>query len=167
MADNNAPSALYIAAYGDETAAQGDWDAIKQLANDDLITLDGLILVSRAADGKIEVKDNAHTVKHGSVIGAVGGAIVGLIFPPALLGATLLGGGIGAAISGLKSHHDKKEIKEDVEQVLPPDSSGIVAMFEPKWADAIDKALADADNVTKRNVDADSASEVKSAAQSS
>ena len=87
----SASVAVYIAAYGDDSGAQSDWDALKQMANDDVIELDGLLLVSRGADGKIEVKDNAHTVKHGTVIGAVGGAIVGLIFPPALLGAAILG----------------------------------------------------------------------------
>ncbi len=167
MADQDAPVAVYIAAYGDDSGAQSDWDALKQMANDDVIELDGLLLVSRGADGKIEVKDNAHTVKHGTVIGAVGGAIVGLIFPPALLGAAILGGGVGAGIGGLKSHHEKKEIKEDVERVLPPDSSGIVAMFEAKWAPDVDKALAAADMITKRGVDADSANKVKTAAQSS
>ena len=79
----------------------------------------------------------------------------------------LLGGGIGAGIGGLKSHSDKKEIKQDAEQALPPNSSGIVAMFDVTWEPQVDKALAGADNVTKHGVDADSANEVKSAAKSS
>jgi uncharacterized membrane protein len=167
MTDQDAPVAVYIAAYGDDTAAQGDWDALKQLEDDDVIELDGLLLVSRDADGKIDVKDDAHSVKRGTTIGAVGGAIVGLIFPPALLGSTIVGGGIGASIAGLKSHHDKKEIKEDAADVLPPDSSGIVAMFEAKWASHVDGVLYNADSVTKRGVDADSANEVKVTATSS
>ena len=56
----NAPVDLYIAAYNDPDAARDDWDAIKQLAQDDLIKVDGLILVSRRADGKIHVDDDFH-----------------------------------------------------------------------------------------------------------
>ena len=167
MADDNAPVALYIAAYGDEGAAQKDWDALKQMEDDDAIDLDGLMLVARDADGKIDVKDNAGTTKKGTIIGAVAGGVIGLIFPPSLLVGALVGGGIGAGIGGLKSHSDKQDIKEDVEQVLPPNSSGIVALFEVTWEPQVEKALADADKVTKKSVDADSANEVKSSAKSS
>jgi hypothetical protein len=45
-----------------------------------------------------------------------------------------------------------------------PNSSGIVAIFEEQWADDIDKALANASNVTKEKVDSDSANQVKAAA---
>ena len=59
--DDN-PVDLYIAAYSDAGAAQADWDAIKQLAKDKAIMVDGLVLVSRDADGKIDVKDDFHVV---------------------------------------------------------------------------------------------------------
>ena len=49
------------------------------------IAVDGLVLVSRDADGTIHEKDNAHTVGVGTAIGAAGGLLVGLIFPPAFL----------------------------------------------------------------------------------
>jgi len=52
---------LYIAAYADPDAARTDWDAIKQLASDDVIKVDGLILVSRRSDGKIHIDDDFHT----------------------------------------------------------------------------------------------------------
>lgn len=161
-----APIALYIAAYADENAAQRDWDALKQLEDDDVIDVDGLMLVSRDADGTIDVKDDAGTTKKGGIIGAVAGAVIGLIFPPSLLGGALVGGGLGAGIGALKSHSDRKEIKEDVEDVLPPDSSGIIALFSITWEPQVEKALAEADKLTKRSVDADSAEEVKEAASS-
>ena len=81
--DNDAPRNLYIAAYPDPDAARQDWDAIKQLAETDVIKVDGLVLVSRRADGKIHVDDDFHTARKGAAWGAVGGAVVGLIFPPA------------------------------------------------------------------------------------
>jgi uncharacterized membrane protein len=167
VSDPNAPVALYIAAYSDDEAAQRDWDAIKQLEDDDVIDLDGLLLVARDADGKVDVKDNAATTKKGGIIGAVAGAVIGLIFPPSLLGGALVGGGIGAGVGALKSHSDRNDIKEDVEDVLPPGSSGIVALFSITWEPQVEKALADADKVTKHSVDAGSADEVKEAAATS
>ena len=160
----DAPVDLYIAAYPDPTAAQADWAAIKQLAKDDVINVDGLILVSRRADGKIHVDDDFHETRKGATWGAVGGAVVGLIFPPAILASAAVGAGIGAGAGALVSHGRKEEIKADVEDTLPLDSSGIVALFEEQWEDDIDKALSKASNVTKEKVDPDSADKVKTAA---
>jgi uncharacterized membrane protein len=162
-AANDAPVDLYIAAYPDPDAARGDWDTIKQLANDDLIKVDGLVLVSRRSDGKIHVDDDFHETRKGAVWGAVGGAVVGLIFPPALLASAAVGAGVGAGIGGLISHGQKAEIKADVEDTLPLNSSGVVAVFEEQWADAIDRALSNASRVTKEKVDRDSADQVKAA----
>ena len=118
--------------------AREDWDTLKQLAKDDMIKVDGLILVSRRTDGKIHVDDDFHETRKGAKWGAVGGAVVGLIFPPALIASAAVGAGVGAGIGGLVSHGQKKEIKADVEDVLPLNSSGIVAVFEEQWEDDID-----------------------------
>ena len=160
----NAPVDLYIATYPDPDAARGDWDTIKQLAKDDVIKVDGLVLVSRGTDGKIKVDDDFHTARKGAKWGAVGGAVIGLIFPPSLLASAAVGAGAGLGIGSLRSHRERSAIKADVEDTLPPNSSGIVALFEQTWVADVDKALSHADKVTKNEVDADSATEVKEAA---
>ena len=155
---------LYIAAYSDPEAAREDWDALKQLTKDDVIKVDGMILVSRRSDGKIHVDDDFHETRKGAEWGAVGGAIVGLIFPPALLASAAVGAGVGAGVGGLVSAGKQDEIRADVEDVLPPNSSGVVAIFEERWSDEIDSALSNANNVTKEKVDRDSAEQVKASA---
>src|SRR4249919_3182971 len=151
--DTDRPVDLYIAAYADPDAARDDWDALKQLAEDDVIKVDGLILVSRRSDGKIHVDDNFHTAGKGAAWGAVGGAIIGLIFPPTLLAGALVGAGAGLGIGWLVSHGEKAEIKADVEDALPPNSSGIVAVFDEQWATDVDTALSKANKVSKDQVD--------------
>ena len=130
-----------------------------------MIKLDGLVLVSRRSDGKIHVDDNFHTAAKGMAWGAVGGAVVGLIFPPAVLAGAAAGAAVGLGVGGLMSHGEKKEIKADVEDTLPLNSSGIVAMFEDQWATDVDKALSNASKITKQQVDGDSANQVKTAAE--
>jgi uncharacterized membrane protein len=163
--DSDAPVDLYIAAYDDPDAAKDDWDAIKDLAHEGTIKVDGLVLVSRRADGKIHVDDNLHTTAKGATWGAVGGLVLGAIFPPTLLAGALVGAGVGAGTGALISHGDKEEIKADVEDVLPVNTSGIVAVFEEQWADDIEKSLSKASNVTKKQVDGDSVDQVKAAAE--
>ncbi|PRY67877.1 putative membrane protein [Glaciihabitans tibetensis] len=163
--DIDTPVDLYIATYPDPDSAKGDWEAIKQLADDDLIEVKGLILVSRQKDGKIHVDDDFHTARKGSAWGAVGGAVVGLIFPPTLLAGALVGAAAGLGIGGLVSHREKAEIKADVEEALPPGSSGIVALIEEKWAAEVKKSLAKATKVTQEKVDAENAKQVETEAQ--
>jgi uncharacterized membrane protein len=145
MSSGDAPLDLYIAAYSDPAAAGADWDQIKQLAKDKVVTIEALILVSRDTDGKIHVKDNAHEAGLGAAVGAVGGAIVGLIFPPALLASAVVGAGIGAGAGVVVDQVTKHEIRSDVENTLPPGSSGIVAIFEERWITDVEKALAKAE----------------------
>ena len=157
------PVDLYVAAYNDPNAAQADWDAIKQLAKDDVISAEVLVLVTRDSAGKIDVKDNFHTVGVSAGLGAAGGLLIGLIFPPAFLASGLVGAGIGAGVGGLVSHANKKDIKEEVADSLPPSSSGIVALFDEQWAAEVEKATAKADKVSKHEVDKDSVEEAKKA----
>src|SRR6476661_8171563 len=149
MADKP-PIDLYIAAYSDPDAARADWDGLKQLARDRVITVDAMVLVRRDADGKIDVEDNGHEVGVGATLGVVGGAIIGLIFPPSLLASAVVGGGIGAGAGA-----------------LPPNSSGIVAVFEERWVTEIEKQLRNAAKVEKHQVDADSVESVKAEAAKS
>jgi len=103
------------------------------------------VLVSRDADGKIHVKDDNHDAGRGAAIGAVGGAIVGLIFPPALLASAAVGAGIGAGTGVLADLITKHGIRSDVENTLPPGSSGIVALVEERWVSEVEQALAKAE----------------------
>ncbi|HEY5275996.1 MAG TPA: DUF1269 domain-containing protein [Coriobacteriia bacterium] len=158
------PVELYVAAYDDPDAAQGDWDVVKSLAKDKVITVDALILVTRDEDGKIDVKDDFHQVGRGAGIGVGVGVLVGLIFPPSILAAGLVGAGLGAGVGGLRSHALKEEIRDEVADDLPPGSSGIVVLFEPRWLTQIQTAIANASSVATHEIDADSAREATAAA---
>ncbi len=161
------PKVLYIAAYDDPDSAKSDFDSLKELEHHGVIFLDEAVLVSRADDGKISVKENAHEVAGGSMVGAAAGFVVGLIFPPGLIAATLVGGGAGAGVGGLMSHHREHEIKKDVEDVLPVGSSGIVTVFDVTWKPKVNEALSKASKVDDEEVDAESVEKAKEATSSS
>jgi hypothetical protein len=57
-------------------------------------------------------------------------------------------------------------IRQDLEEVVPPGSWGIVALFAERWVDEVDSELVKADKVTKHQVDSESAKEVKATAAS-
>jgi uncharacterized membrane protein len=159
------PRALYIAAYDDPDSARGDFDALKELVRAGAIFVDVAVLVRRDDDGKLTVDENAHEVAGGTMVGAAAGLLIGLIFPPAVIASTVVGGAAGAGLGGLLSHHRETEIKKDIEDVLPPGSSGIVTVFDITWKPKVDEALAKASKVDEEQVKADSVEQVKEAAE--
>jgi uncharacterized membrane protein len=164
---NDDPKVLYIAAYDDPGTANEDFQALKELVRAGAIFIDVAVLVSRDDDGKIKVDENAHEVAGGSMIGAAAGFVIGLIFPPGLIAATVVGGAAGAGAGGLLSHHRGSEIKKDVEDVLPAGSSGIVTVFDITLKPKVDEALAKASKVDEEEVDPASVEQVKEAAAKS
>lgn len=160
-AKSEPPVDLYIATYADPKSAEADLDAISDLVEKKVITVEALAFVSRNADGWIDVENRPHDIGVGTAIGAVGGLVVGLIFPPALLLSGLVGAGIGASAGTIVSHANNKEIRAEVEDVLPPGKSGIVAVFEQRWASDVASALAKAEKITKETVDRKSFDQVK------
>jgi len=162
---NDVPVDLYIAAYNDPESAQEDFDALKQLVREGVIFTDVAVLVSRDEDGKISVKENAHEVAKGAMVGAVAGFAIGLIFPPALIATTVVTSVAGGAIGKLVSFGRESEIKKDVEEVLPPGSSGIIAIFDEVWVAEVEKALKKAEKIDKEQVDKDSVEALKESAK--
>lgn len=161
----DAPVDLYIAAYADEDAAQQDFDALKELVHDGTIFIDVAVLVRRDDEGKITVQENAHEVAKGAMMGALAGLVIGLIFPPGLIASTVVTGAGGAGIGHLMSRRRERKIQKDIEGVLPPGSSGIVAMFDEVWVTHVEKALAKADKIDKDEVDRRSVESLKESAR--
>jgi uncharacterized membrane protein len=159
--ETGVPVDLYVAAYSDPFDASVDWDDIKAMAEQKVITVEALVRVTRDADGKIHENASAHTVGVGSILGGLGGFLIGLVFPPALLVSTAAGAGLGAGAGGLVSHHEKKEIKAEVACDIPPGCSGIVVLFEERWAADVAKALSNADTLSTHEVDRNSVEQAK------
>ena len=155
------PTDLYIAGYGDAAAAKEDFEALKKAQRQGIVFIDGAVLVSRDADGTMHVKESGdHDVFKGSVIGVAGGFVVGLLAPP-LLGAMVVGGLIGGLIGKLVKHHEEKGIQKDIEDAVPPGTSGVVAVFEEIWVDEVQSQLAKAEKKAVKQVDKETANELK------
>jgi len=157
------PLDIYIAGYGDPTAAKMDFDALKKAQREGIVMIDGAILVARDADGTMHVKETGdHDVFKGSTIGVAGGIVVGLFAPP-LLGAMVVGGLIGGVAGKLAKHHQEKGLEKDLEDTIPPGTSGVVAVFEEIWVEAVEKELAKAEKKAVKEADKQTAKELKDA----
>lgn len=144
---------LVAAAYPDADAAQSDYEALKAAQSADEFSVVGAVVLSRAADGTVDVKaHHSGLVGGGAAVGAAAGLVVGLFAPPLLL-VTAIGAGIGAGIGALVKRHEEKEMGVDLEDFMPPGTSAVLAVVDDDYADRVDNALAHAAKKVSKAVD--------------
>jgi uncharacterized membrane protein len=152
---------VLIAAYLFEDLAKKDFDAVVELAKANTITVEGVVLVQKNADGEVSVVETGdHLGRKGAALGGGVGLVVGLFAPP-LLAATLVGAAAGAAMGKLAKHRLESGIGDKMDTALPPGSGGVIAVYDSDGADEVDKALANAVIKSVGHIDHMSAKELK------
>ena len=150
-----------IAAYLVEDLAEQDFDAVLKLAEDDEITVEGVVLVQKDHDGEVHVTETGdHLGRKGAKLGAGAGLAVGLFAPP-LLAATAVGAAAGAVTGKFAKHRLESGIAEKMDGALPPGSGGVIAVYDSDGAEAVAKALANAVKTSKAQIDGMRAKELK------
>src|SRR5271167_2868687 len=125
---------VLIAVYLFEDLAKRDFDAVLKLAEDKKITVEGVVLVQKDADGEVHVTETGdHLGRKGLAIGGGAGLVVGLFAPP-LLAATAVGAAAGAVISKFAKHRVESGIEEKMDDALPPGSGGVIAIYDSDGA---------------------------------
>jgi uncharacterized membrane protein len=152
---------VLIAAYLFEDLAKTDFDAVLSLAEDKTITVEGVVLVQKDADGEVHVTETGdHLGRKGVKLGGGVGLVVGLLAPP-LLAATAVGAAAGGVMSKFAKHRLESGIGEKMDAALPPATGGVIAIYDSDGADAVDKALANAVRKSVAQIDGISAKNLK------
>jgi uncharacterized membrane protein len=137
-----------IAVYADRQSAESDWTSLESAAESGSIDLADAALVVRSADGDIErLERQSH---HGWGKGAVAGAVVGLLFPPSLLGGAVAGGVGGGVIARLNRSLDRGDIK-DLGEVMDSGEIALVAVTSEETAPALPGVLVSATSTVTRS----------------
>src|SRR5947207_13811562 len=132
---------VLIAAYLFEDLAKRDFDAVLKLAEDKAITVEGVVVVQKDADGEVHVIESGdHLGRKGAKLGGGAGLVVGLLAPP-LLAATAVGAAAGAVAGKFAKHRVESGVGEKLDAALPPGSGGVIAIYDSDGAEAVDKAL--------------------------
>ena len=144
---------LFIADFNDTSAAHEAYQALKSLEDGRHFAIDGVVVVNRDADGKLEIeKATDHSTKRGTKWGLVGGAALGLVFPPSIIGSAVALGAGGAALGKAHQLHDKIQLEKDLSDAVAPGHSGIIALVSDPGAVEIREALAKANGIVESAV---------------
>jgi uncharacterized membrane protein len=157
---------LFVADFNDTDTAWAAYQELKSLEDGATVAVEGVIVVKRDANGAIEVqKATDHSTRSGLTWGVVGGVVLGVIFPPSILGSAAVLGAAGAAGGKLRERHHRKELAERLETAIAEGHSGIVALVSNPGAVRIRKALNRANAIVESAVDDVTARDIKAAAK--
>lgn len=144
--------ALYVGAYSDPAMARQDFDVLEAAEGDDLEIV-GAVVMSRDADGKVDVLESGdEDVAGGAWIGGGVGLVVGLFAPP-LLVSTAIGAGIGAVLGHFVKKHEEHEIGVSLDDFLPCGSSAVAVVVDDKYLDRVEAALDRSDKKISKAID--------------
>jgi uncharacterized membrane protein len=130
---------IYIGTYPDEAAARADYDVVRDLHKAGAIGTYDAAVVTKDATGKVHVNKDEMATRHGAWGGAAAGAIIGILFPPAIIGTALVGAAVGGAGGHLWRGMSRADVKEFGE-IIDQGQAALLIVGESKMAQAIDKA---------------------------
>ena len=90
---------IYIGTYPSKAAAEADYDVVKDLHAVGAVGSYDAAVVTKDDNGKVHEHKAEEATRHGGWGGAAVGALIGCIFPPAIIATTAPGAAIGA-VSG-------------------------------------------------------------------
>jgi len=156
---------LFVADFGDTETAWEAYEALKSVEDGRHVAIDGVVVVKRDTDGNLEVqKATDHSTKRGTTWGLVGGAALGVLFPPTILGSAAVLGGMGAALGKARQLHHKGDLEKELHDAVAPGHSGIVALVTDPGVIEIREALAKANGIVESAISDVAAKDIRALA---
>jgi uncharacterized membrane protein len=145
---------VFLGAYAGEADARADYDVIKQLHDEGAVGTYDAAVVTKDADGDVHVDKDELPTRHGAWTGIAAGAVLGIIFPPSIIGSAAVGGLAGGAIGHLWHGMSRGDVK-DLGEGLDAGEAALIVIGDDKLADQLDKAKLHAIKEVKKQIDAD------------
>lgn len=145
---------VIVAQFADTAAAAAAYEELQRIEATSTLAIDGVVVARRDADGQVRLEQlTEHSTKSGLKWGLVGGIAAGVFFPPTILAGALGGGVLGAAAGKVRNLVRRGEVEKELEAVLEPGTSGILALVEDRAEAEVQRALAKAQRIVSKSVD--------------
>jgi uncharacterized membrane protein len=142
-------------------AAEAAYAALATLERTTDTRIDAVIVATADADGRITVRETSdHSPRQGLRWGVVGGAVLGVIFPPSVLVTTVGLGVVGAAVGKVRKRMHRDDLAEELGSVLAPGTAGLVALAPEASIPAMKSTLRGNDHLVERAVEASFVDEI-------
>ena len=148
------PYALFVADFADEDAAWEAYEQLKEVDDETSLRVESVLVLKRSLSGELEIqKVTDPSTRRGLGWGVVGGVVLGIMFPPSILGSAVVLGAAGAGIGKAREVHHRNELADELADAIDPGHSGLVALVSDPAAVKVQEALAKADRIVEKAVD--------------
>lgn len=154
------PVFIYAATYADPADALADYDALLDLHEIRRVGTYDVAVITKDADGKVHVQKHEKPTQHGAWGGVLVGALVGVLFPPAMVGVATVGGAaaIGGVLGGLGGHFSEGMSRGDAKELgelLEAGHAALIVIGDSGAKEEFDEALTRAERSVEKEVVAD------------
>jgi uncharacterized membrane protein len=152
---------LIVGVFANTDDAEAAYTELTRIEQNSSLRIDGVVVASKDAEGKVHLgKVTDHSTKTGLKWGIVGGVALGILFPPTILAGAAGGGALGSAIGKVRNVAHRSALGDQLESVMAPNTSGVIALVEDTAVVEIQQALAKADEIVTKAVDKQVAAEI-------
>jgi uncharacterized membrane protein len=152
---------LIVAQFPQMADAEAAYQQLQDIERRSPLKIDGVVIAECDAEGKVHLgKVTEHSTKTGLKWGVVGGAILGVIFPPSIIASAAALGTAGAALGKARNVFNRKGLADQLAGVMKPNTAGIVALVEDTAVVEIRAALDKADRIVEQAIDKQIAAEI-------
>jgi uncharacterized membrane protein len=130
---------VFIGTYPDEASARDDYHVVKELHAAGAVGTYDAAVVTKDERGKVHVNKDEMATRHGAWGGAAAGAVIGILFPPAIIGTALVGAAVGAVSGHLWRGMSRADVKE-FGDIIDDGQAALVVVGESTLQDALEKA---------------------------
>jgi uncharacterized membrane protein len=145
---------VVVGVYDEKSDAEADFEVVKELHSAGLVGTYDAAVITKDDEGKVHVRRHEKPTERGALTGLGVGALVGLLFPPSLIGM----GALGAAAGGVTGHLWKGLSRSDLKELgeaLDDGEASLVVIGESKIEEAVKKELKRASKAYEKEIDAE------------
>jgi uncharacterized membrane protein len=152
---------LIVGVFANTDDAEAAYRQLTQIEQNSSLRIDGVVVASKDAEGRVHLGTvTDHSTKTGLKWGIVGGVALGILFPPTILAGAAGGGVLGSAMGKVRNVAHRSALSDQLEGVMAPNTSGVIALVEDTAVVEIQQALAKADEIVTKAVDKQVAAEI-------
>jgi|SRR5579863_2150143 len=149
MADQ--PLFVFVGVYRSQEAAHADYEALRTAHSEGLVGTYDAADIYKDEDGKVHVHKHEKPTQHGAWTGAAVGAVIGVLFPPSIIGAGVVGAGAGGLIGHLWHGMSRSDMKE-LGEALDEGQAALIVVGRSRVLEQAERLLTSAEKVLEKEI---------------
>ena len=134
-------SKYIVVVFSNESQAHKGSKALKELQEQGSLNVHGMALITKEADGKLSLKDEADEGPLGTAVGAVVGGLIGLIGGPVGVAVGVAGGALIGSTTDLFNYGVGEDFVDEVSRNLTPGKAALIAEIDEYWTIPLDISM--------------------------